>query len=110
MRIDDDRLGTVIKTARNKKGLTQEMLAEKAGVGLRHIMGIENEGSHPSYEVLYKLIRELHIPTDSIFYPERFSDGSQIEEIIRMLYDCDERSLNIIGATVQAALDGQPKE
>ena len=110
MRIEGNGLGAIIKAARLNKGLTQDALAEIAGVGLRHIMGIENEGNYPSYEVLYKLIRELHIPADSIFYPERVSDGSQIDEIARMLYDCDERSLKVIRATVQAALDGQPKE
>jgi transcriptional regulator with XRE-family HTH domain len=110
VRIDETSLGAIINAARLKKGLTQEALAEKAGVGLRHIMGIENEGSSPSYEVLYKLVRELHIPADSIFYPERLSDDSQIDEITRMLYDCDKRSLSVIRATVQAALDTQPKE
>jgi len=70
-------------------------------------MAIENERSKPSYEVLYKLIRELHIPADSIFYPEQQSENSQVEEIIPMLYNCDESSLKVIRATVQATLDGQ---
>ena len=57
MHINDNHLGLIIKAARQKKGVTQEALAEIAGVGLRHIMGIENEGSYPSYDVLYKIIR-----------------------------------------------------
>ena len=110
MRINENSLGTIVKAARLKRGLTQETLAEKVGVGLRHIMGIENEGNYPSYEVLYKLIRELHIPADDIFYPERASGDSLAADITAMLYDCDERSLNVIRATVQAALDSQPRE
>lgn len=110
MRINKEDLGAIIKAARNKKGLTQEKLAEKAGIGLRHIMGIENEGSSPSFDVLYKLIRELHIPADTIFYPEVLSKNQQVEEIIHMLYNCDERSIKIIHATVQAALAGQEAE
>ena len=86
MRIDENNLGAIIKAARLNKGFTQETLAEKVGVGLRHIMAIENEGNYPSYEVLYKLIRELHIPADSIFYPEKLLSDQQAEEIIRMLY------------------------
>ena len=109
MRTDENILGAIVKAARLKKGFTQDALAEKAGIGLRHIMSIENEGSSPSYEVLYKLIRELHIPADSIFYPERASGNSLAADITAMLYDCDERSLKVIRATVQAALDGQPK-
>jgi transcriptional regulator with XRE-family HTH domain len=107
--IQESNLGAIIKAARLSKGLTQEILAEKVGIGLRHIMAIENEGSYPSYEVLYKLIRELHIPADLIFYPEKQLNNSQAEEITHMLYSCDERSLKVIHATVQAALDGQPE-
>ena len=110
MHIHDTNLGAIIKAARINKGLTQEMLAEKVGVGLRHIMAIENEGSYPSYEVLYKLIRELHISADLIFYPEKQASDLQVEEITCMLYNCDERSLKVIHATVQAALDGQPEK
>ena len=110
MHAGDTNLGAIIKAARKKNGMTQEALADKAGVGLRHIMGIENDGSYPSYEVLYTLIRSLHIPADSIFYPEKLSNKSHLEEIIPMLYDCDDRSLKVIRATVKAALDSQQKE
>jgi transcriptional regulator with XRE-family HTH domain len=105
--INENRLGAVVKAAREHKGLTQDALAEKVGVGLRHFQAIENEGSYPSYEVLYGLIRELHIPADSIFYPDKPAEDSHAGEIARMLYDCDERSLKIIRATAQAALDSQ---
>ena len=110
MHINNTNLGAIIKAARLNKGLTQEILAEKVGVGLRHIMAIENEGSYPSYEVLYKLIRELYIPADLIFYPEKQLNDLQAEEIIHMLYNCDERALRVIRAAVQAALDSQPEE
>ena len=109
MRTNESNLGAIVKAARLKKGLTQEVLAEKVGVGLRHIMGIENEGNIPSYEVLYALIRVLHIPADLIFYPEKQSKDLQIEDIVRMLYNCDERALSIVRATVQAAIGGQSK-
>ena len=109
VRTNENSLGAIVKAARLKKGLTQDVLAEKVGIGLRHIMGIENEGSYPSYEVLYKLIRELHIPADLIFYSEMATSDSQVADITAMLYDCDERSLKIIRATVQASLNSQPK-
>jgi transcriptional regulator with XRE-family HTH domain len=107
--IPESNLGAIVKAARTNKGWTQETLAEKVGVGLRHIMAIENEGSYPSYEVLYNLIRELHIPADSIFYPEKPSKDSRIEDLVRMLYNCDERSLKVIRATVKAAVESQPE-
>ena len=107
MHINDNYLGSIIKSARLKKGLTQEALAEIVGVGLRHIMGIENEGSYPSYDVLYKIIRELHISADIIFYPEKLSKDAQLEDIIPMLYCCNERSINIIRAMIKAVLENQ---
>ena len=103
--IDEDNLGITIKAARKDKHLTQEELAEKVGVGLRHIMALENEGRHPSYELLYKLIRVLNIHANAIFYPETSAPDSEIDEITRMLYKCDERTLKVIRAVVEAATD-----
>ena len=70
MHKNSDMLGAILKTAREKAGITVEALAENIGITERYLYRIENEGKKPSYEVLYKLIRELSIPPDSIFYPE----------------------------------------
>ena len=66
---------------------------------------IENENKKPSFDVLYNLIRELSISPDSIFYPERLSTDSELENLIRRLYSLDERSLDIIKATANALLE-----
>ena len=87
-----------------------EVLADRVGITERYLYRIENEGKKPSYDVLYKLIRELSISPDSIFYPEKPSKDSEAENLIRMLYGCDERSLQIIKVTVKAAIESQPKE
>jgi transcriptional regulator with XRE-family HTH domain len=106
---DVNSLGTIIKEARIKKGITQEALAEKVGVGSRHLMGIENEGSHPSYTLLYHLIRELCIQPDVIFFPEKHTDVSNISDLVYMLENCDDRALVIIRATITAALESSPQ-
>lgn len=105
-----ETLGNVIKSARQKAEITMETLADKVGITERYLYRIENEGKKPSYDVLYKLIRELSISPDLIFYPEKPSKDSETENLIRMLYGCDERSMEIIKATVKAALESQPKE
>ena len=56
------------------------------------------------YDVLYKLIRELSISPDLIFYPEKPSKESEVENLIRMLYTCDERSLEVVKATAKALI------
>lgn len=106
--IQDEILGNVIKEAREKAKLTKEVLAEKVGVSVRYIYRIENEGKKPSFEVLYKLIRELSIPPELIFYPEKPLKDSEIENLLRMLSVCDERYLEVIKATVKALINNIP--
>ena len=61
MQNEHEMLGEIIKNARMKADITVEDLAAKVGVGERFIYRIENEGKKPSYDILYKLIRELSI-------------------------------------------------
>lgn len=98
-------LGHAIKKARKHNNLTIEALADKVGVSERYLYRIENEGKKPSFDVLYKLIRCLSISSDSIFYPEKPSKESEIEDIVRMLFNCNERDLKIIKATVNAIIE-----
>ncbi len=104
-----DKLGDVIKTARQKANITVEALAEKVDKTERYIYRIENEGKKPSFDVLFKLIRELAIPSDLIFWPDKQVKDSKMDDLVRMLYNCDKRSLAIIKATVKAALESQDK-
>jgi transcriptional regulator with XRE-family HTH domain len=102
-----DILGDVVKSARKKAEITMEALANKVGITERYLYRIENEKKKPSFDVLVKLIRELAISPDLIFYPEKPSKDSEAENLIRMLYGCDERSMKIIKATIKAALESQ---
>ena len=102
MHKNTETLGQIIKKARLQNDLTIETLAEKVDVSERYLYRIENEGKKPSFDVLYKLVRCLSISSDSIFYPEKPYKESEIEDLIRMLYNCNERDLEIIKATVKA--------
>ncbi len=110
MQNQHEMFGEVIKNARVKADVTVEALASKVGVTERFIYRIENEGKKPSYDILYKLIRELSILPDQIFFHEKQVEDAEMERLVRMLYNCDERSMQIIKATIKAALDSQPKE
>ena len=100
-----ETLGGIIKSARQHADITMETLADKVGITERYLYRTENENKKPSFDVLYKLIRELSISSDSIFYPEKPSKDSEAENLIRMLYNCDERSLEVVKATVKALLN-----
>ena len=68
MQNEHETLGEIIKNARIKADITVEDLAAKVGVTERFIYRIENEGKKPSYDILYKLIRELSILPDQISF------------------------------------------
>lgn len=102
-----ETLGEIIKNARTNADMTVEALANRVGISERFIYRIENEGKKPSYDLLYKLIRELAIVPDRIFFPEKQIEDSEMKTLIRMLYNCDARALQIIKATITAALDSQ---
>ena len=107
---ETETLGDIIKAARQKSGLTIEELANRLDITERYLYRIENQGKKPSFDILYKLIRELGITPDSIFYPERTDNDSEIEDLIRRLYNCDERSLEVVKATAKALMDTAPKK
>ena len=105
-----ETLGEIIKTARDKSGLTVEELTARVEISERYLYRIENEGKVPKFEVLKKLVRELAIDANSIFYPEKPSKDSEVENLLRMLSACDERSLEVVKATAKALIDTAPEK
>ena len=102
--------GEIAKTARIQAELTIEMVAERADITERCLYRIENEGKKPGFDVLYRLIRVLSIPADSVFYPERAIQNPEVEEIVHTLYSCDDPALQIVRATLRAALESQQND
>jgi transcriptional regulator with XRE-family HTH domain len=102
-----DKLGHILKSARKDKGLTREQLAEILSITPRYLMSIENENKKPSYDVLFRLVRELGISADKIFYPENPHEENKFEQLIRLLRHCDDRELNIVTATIKALIENK---
>lgn len=59
-------LGNKIRQIRKSNGLTQEQLAEKAGIDDKHLSKIENGLHLPTYKTLQKLFEALHINNNDI--------------------------------------------
>lgn len=102
-----ETLGDIIKYAREQSEYTVEELAEKIGISERYMYKIENEGKKPSYDILYKLIRTLSIPSDYIFYPEKQDLELEYQNLFRMLSICDEPSLRLIYIVIKSLLTSQ---
>lgn len=110
MHNEHDNFSMIIKNARLQSEFTMEELAEKLGVTERYLYRIENENKKPSYDVLYKLIRVLSISPDLIFYPEKNSEISEIDTLIRTLCNCDQRLLPVVRTTITALIEASNKE
>ncbi|MFR5691661.1 MAG: helix-turn-helix domain-containing protein [Lachnospiraceae bacterium] len=97
-------LGDVIKAARQRSGITMEELAYKVGVTERYLYRIENENKKPSFDVLFRLIRELSIAPDAIFYPEKDIPNHTLEQLVHALYTCDEQTILLTNAFLNVLL------
>lgn len=91
MHNDMKRMGRTIQKAREARGITQSTLAEKIDISLRTVIAIENGKRNPTFEVLYKVIRELNIPADLIFRPDDVPFTPEQEQFIRELREANEQ-------------------
>ncbi len=60
-------LGLKIKYFREKAGLTQEQLAEKAGISHDFLGKIEVNINRPGLKTVFKLARVLDVPVKDLF-------------------------------------------
>ena len=92
--------GKAIKEARNKKGLTREKAAELIPIVERYLTNIENEGQHPSLQVLYALVTMFDLSVDQFFFPDAKPDKSSLRRQLDSLLDSfDDKDLIIMEAT-----------
>ena len=103
--VSDNKLGKILKIARKDADVSVVELASKIGVSKRYLYEIEAGKKKPSFDVLYSLVRELYIIPDLIFYPEKSTKQTRIENLVRMLSVCDDNELALVMATVKALVE-----
>ena len=64
--MDQKAIGKRIKSAREKKGLTQEQLAEQVNLSPMHISVIERGNKLPRLETLIKIANVLDVSADTL--------------------------------------------
>jgi transcriptional regulator with XRE-family HTH domain len=62
-----ERLGERIQALRNQRGLTQEQLADKAGLSRGYIARLETGRHDPAATTLAKIAKALRVPISSLF-------------------------------------------
>ena len=75
METDLRQLGEAIRAARMKKGLTQEVLAERLDITPIHLKNIEGHRRLPSVPLLFELMKILDLSVDELVFPERREEG-----------------------------------
>lgn len=107
-------LGDCIKAARNDKHLTQQTLADQAGIGLRHYQNIENGLINPSYRVLSAIIHRLAMSADALFYPDIDHQEEEKNHLLSKFAACTEEErrflLNTVDCMVEQFVSHRQKE
>ena len=99
-----DKMGLILKSIRMQKGFSRELIAERAGIGVRHLAAIENEQRAPSIEVFCRIVRALGISADRVIYTEDEMEESEEAQLVRLICACDVRGRAAIKAMVEALL------
>ena len=82
MEIDYTLLGKRLRSHRKRQNLSQEALAERAGISCVYLSHIENSRSIPSLETLVRLCRALSITPDSLLLGADVSGEAYLKEEI----------------------------
>ena len=103
-------MGLAIKKAREKKGMTQEQLADIIGRDTRTVMYHENDGQHPSLNIFYQLVTRFDISVDQFFYPDKGAASGCKSRIDVMLSSMDEKDLRLVETIIRAIKDAKETE
>ena len=96
-----DNLGAILKRERVAADLTREEVAERVGVGVRHVAAIENEKRMPSAEILCRLVRAIGISADLVAYPEIALSEPDDAQLIRLIHICDKKVRRAVKAMLE---------
>lgn len=108
--IDYKAIGKRIRTARLKAGMTQELLAEKAGLSTTHMSNIETGSSKLSLPALISLADALGVSVDELLCDNVIRSWEVFSrEIQDTLSDCDEYEIRILADILKSAKESMRK-
>lgn len=95
--IDYSDIGMRIRRRRKELKMSQEKLAEKAGIGSSHISHIETGNTKVSMRVFINIVNALDSTADEMLCDYINNSNKVLEsEIGKELEDCNERELRFI--------------
>lgn len=111
MELDYKAIGKRIKIARINADLTQERLAELAGVSPTHLSNIETGTTKVSTSMLVNIANILRLSVDDLLCDSIVRAKVQFErEIAELLEDCDDYEIRVIKDVLQATKQALRKD
>lgn len=116
---DGGDFGKFVRQLRRARGMTQEALAERAGVSADTVRRLEKGEFSPSLDTLRKLTRGLRIDLSSLFLSFELGEVGSARELVSMVsalsrveLDAAIRTLAVLvdllsGVRVRSKTDGQ---
>ncbi len=74
--MSEKKLSKRVKDLRNRRGISQELLAEDSGLSLRTIQRIENGETEPRGDTLKRLADTLNVTPDELIEWKQAEDNS----------------------------------
>lgn len=103
MELDYKAIGKRVKIARIKADMTQERLAELAGISPTHMSNIETGTTRVSLSAIVNLANALSVTSDDLLCDSIIKAKVQFEQdIAGVLQDCDEYEIRMIRDMAQA--------
>ena len=102
--MDYYKIGQKIRKIRKAHGLSQEKLAEKAGVSTTHMSHIETGNTKLSLSVFVDIANALEVRTDDLLdNPATATTSTSLDEIAAVLERCSAQEAKVITEVVKAA-------
>ena len=98
-------LGQRIRTARQKRSMTQDKLAEACGLSTAHIGHIERGTRIPSLDTLFLIACELDVSTDYLLLDSAREPWQMLSGVLAGLAKRDEMQVKKFVYTVRALAD-----
>ena len=104
MELDYKAIGKRVKLARKRMGMTQEALAESAGISTTHMSNIETGYTKVSLQTTVSLANALGVTVDSLLC-DNVRSAKEIfsQEIQTLVSDCNDYEIRMIADFVKAA-------
>jgi transcriptional regulator with XRE-family HTH domain len=102
--VDYYALGLRIRSAREKRNMTQEQLGEQCALSTAHIGHIERGTRTPSIDALCSIAAALHVSVDSLLL-DNFDDEDMFVHLSAALKDKDPEKVRRFMTMVMAMAD-----